>query len=155
MNWLDRAVLAGGFENAFHRHLQRSAPANPPTPLLRLCFIADISRCRNIRPKSNIRGTAIIDKNGCLVAEAADKIHMPARVSVLFFSFYYFSQSARNVARLRRSRGSPLRRAFQEHDDEMNRRISDEREHPCENSREHSERNWKPEKTPVPSECVK
>ncbi|KYN10955.1 hypothetical protein ALC57_16881 [Trachymyrmex cornetzi] len=62
---LYRAVLASWFENAFHRHFQRPTPASPD---LFYCGRVPVSE----HPaKSNIRGAAIIDKNGCLVAEPA------------------------------------------------------------------------------------
>ncbi|KYM85660.1 hypothetical protein ALC53_04441 [Atta colombica] len=60
-----RAILASWFENAFHRHFQRPTPASPD---LFYCGRVPVSE---YPAESNIRGAAIIDKNGCLVAEPA------------------------------------------------------------------------------------
>lgn len=81
MNWPDRAVLAGGFESAFHRHYQRPVPAN-----LALFYCGRIPVSEH-PAESNIRGAAIIDKNGCLVAAPANKTvaYASTRVSVYIF----------------------------------------------------------------------
>lgn len=84
--------------------------------------------------ESNIRGAAIIDKNGCLVAEPADKTVERTRMCALSIFFFFLSFSSRSTRR--RACDVPAVRRYAElftdhgclrRRDEMNRQISDER----------------------------
>lgn len=125
MNWLDRAVLAGGFENAFHRHFQRPAPANPDSVLLRTYSGVETSG-RN--RTSGARRSSI---KMAVSSRKRRTEHICERVF-----FYYF------ILTISESATFPQFAVYAEllRRNEMNRWISDEREHSCENPREYLER---------------